>query len=278
MTISQDLLSLYRYEVDTSRAVGRGGCGTVWRARDILLDQDVAIKTISPDHLDLTAARTERSFRLEAIAGARLSRSSRHIVKVLDLGRTGATLFFAMEWIEPMCRGRVDVSNMIGASSLAEARRVVLHACEAAWTAHGAGVVHSDIAPWNIVYDASMDVYKLADFGLLRTLENAFFSASGSLLQGGRLAFLPTYARTNIDLVSAASDVYALAVTLWTLISGESVQRRTSDEVPRVVRVVHNQRDAPYEIYRLLTRFVSDHRTTDSVAELREALLALPVR
>jgi serine/threonine protein kinase len=279
MSLDNDLGELYRYDVDTSRPVGKGGCGTVWRATDRLFDRAVAIKTISDDFGLLHTPEAARAFRFEAIAGARLGQLSKHIVGVFDFGRTIDTLYFTMEWIEPSLSGRIDISPLMGNVGLAEARKILRQAIEGLGIAHTNGVIHSDIAPWNIVFDPYSTLYKLADFGLLKIVESQLIgSPSGTLLHGGRRAFLPPYARDDIRQVSPASDVYAMAVTFWCLLEGDAVLSRQTDEPPSVVRIRRSERDAPYEVVRLLERFITHHTTSDATADLLAYLQEIPTR
>jgi serine/threonine protein kinase len=144
--------------------------------------------------------------------------------------------------------------------------------------AHLRGVVHSDIAPWNILYRESDDLYLLADFGLLKVVERDLLSVpSRSVLVGGRAAFLPPYARNNLDRVSPATDTYALAITFWNLLAGRAVLKH-EESVPGVISIAAEQRDAPPEVRQLLVRFVEEHTPDDNVADFVAALLRIPVR
>lgn len=270
-----NLSSLFRYDVDQS-IIGAGGCGELRPARDRLLDRPVAIKTIRDELAG--DRRAVRSFEQEAVASARLARGNKHIVDVTDLGRVDDYYYLVMEWIPPGETGRPDVSALTGACSVMRARQILLHACDATSYAHRRGIVHSDIAPWNILYRASTDSYLLADFGLAKVVQRDLLSVpSRTLLSGGRSAFVPAYVRNDFNLVSRATDTFALAVTFWQLLSGDSVLRH-SDSIPPVVTVALEQRDAPPQVRQLLTRFIEGHTRTDSVAELVEMLDRVPAR
>ncbi|MFC0847583.1 protein kinase [Streptomyces noboritoensis] len=277
MTFDHLLSELFRYTIQSRRPLHSGGCGDLWRAHDRLFGEDVAIKTIRSDLTTQALAKAQASFAAEAIVAARLSRKCLNIVPVRDLGRIDSTLYFVMDWIDAGEAKSADISHLIGHSSMATAKQILLHACEAVGLAHSEGIVHSDIAPWNIMHDKSSDIYLLADFGLLKVAESNLISIpSKSLLQGGRLAFLPHYARRDIGRVSYATDVFALAVTFWSLLDPQAL--RHEDRTPPVVRVVRDQIDAPPEARSLIARFIEGHTETDSVSQFLSYLHRVPVR
>jgi len=277
--IRDSLLHVYRYDQISDQPIGRGGCGHIWSAQDRLFDQPVAIKTIDESLEWTESERARRSFIKEAQVGARLGRHSRHIVKVRDLGFADNVPFFVMEWIEPRPgRSTIEVSPDMGAVSIGHAKAMMFEVCEAVATAHELGIVHSDIAPWNIVYDPSVRVYKLADFGLLKILEAKLVSiATRSLLTGGRTDFLPRDVLMGQEPIGYASDVYALAVTFRTLIEGSGCLGGNVLPTPTVIRVKHKGRtDAPPQVRQLLARFIDRHTPNDTVHEFVSMLQRVP--
>jgi len=271
---------LFRYEVIGDAPVGRGGCGHIWRAKDLLFDRPVALKTIDPPLLWSDADKAERTFRKEAIAGARLGELSNHVVRVIDLGRADETLYFAMEWIEPEAKNTgIDASALAGNVSLARAKEILFHVSDAVQTAHRNGIVHSDIAPWNIFFDSAKRLYKLADFGLLRIVEATLMSrGSGSLLQGGRLDFVPPSARSDISAIGYGTDVYALAATFRVLLEGfpRMSERFGLLSPPAVIRVKHENRDAPDAVRQLLNKFIYSYRPEQRIEEFVTMLQRVP--
>jgi len=269
-----DFSALFRYEINSAERIGAGGCGELWSGKDRLLDEQIALKTIR-DEL-ATSPRAVRSFEMEAIAAARLARESPYIVPVRDFGRVGDWYYLVMEWVPPDVDGRPDISSLAGRCSLGRARQILLQVANAVDKAHKRGIVHSDISPWNIMYKPSSDRYMLSDFGLLRVVYKDLLSVpSRTVLSGGRTAFLPPYARNDFEQISPASDVYALAITFWYLLSGEQVLRH-KEAVPGAVRIDVAQRDAPSQVRQLLVRFVEEHGRDDSVEEFVEMLQRVP--
>jgi serine/threonine protein kinase len=258
LTIREAIEQLFRYTDLSTDPIGRGGCGHIWRAYDLLFDRNVAIKTIDEVLLWDLGIKAKRSFVKEAQAGARLGELSRHIVKVYDLGIIENVPYFVMQWINPVeGRSSIDLSP------------------------DESGIVHSDIAPWNIVYDPSERVYKLADFGLLKIMErNVLSQASGSLLTGGRADFFPLTVRLGEEPISYASDVYALAVTLRALLEGIKFLTIGGDSIlptPGVIRARHDgNREAPPQVRQLLLRFIDGHTPDDNVHEFQAMLQRIP--
>ncbi|GIM73620.1 hypothetical protein Aco04nite_36230 [Winogradskya consettensis] len=278
----QALEELYRYNTISDHPVGQGGCGQVWKCHDLLFDRVVAIKTIS-EFLSLSLNDTaRRTFVREAQAGARLGRISRHVVKVIDLGMIRDTPYFVMEWIErPPGKSKIDLSGDVGAVSVARMKKIMFEVSDAVATAHQSGIVHSDISPWNFLYDPAEKVYKLSDFGLLKIIEETLVSrGSGSLLVGGRADFFPQSVRAGAEPISYASDVYALAVTLRVILEGEGCLSRNGGKIlptPGVIPVRHEGgRDAPSQVRLLVERFVDGHGPGDTVIDFQRMLQQIP--
>lgn len=281
-SVRDSLELLFRYEGFSDDPIGGGGFGQIWKAHDRLFDQPVAIKTINEALPWRMSAGAKRTFIKEAQAGARLGRKSRNIVKVLDMGMVGDMPYFAMEWIAPRASYHgIDISQDMGCCTMVRAKSIIFDVLDALATAHNNKVVHSDIAPWNIVYDPADQVYKLSDFGLLKIMQGAIVSqGSGSLLVGGRADFFPRDVRSGVEEISYASDVYALAVTLRILVEGPGCLTANAGTVlptPGAIRVRHEGgRDAPPQLTNLLLRFIDSHTPKDTVQEFRDMLQRVP--
>jgi Protein kinase domain len=193
------------------RPLGRGGFGTVYRAWQVGVGREVALKV--GGHV-LSDERQRRRFLREANAAGRLS-SHAHIVAVYGAGVTDdGRPYLVME----LCsRGSlVDRLRRGGPLPAEEVRSVGVSIADALATAHAAGVLHRDVKPGNILLD-EYGVAKLADFGLAAVLD-----ASGDTSvtrEGLTPAYAPpeafAYARPTTRL-----DVYGLAATLYALLSG----------------------------------------------------------
>src|SRR3954470_7982078 len=140
-------------------AIGAGGMGEVYRARDTRLDRTVAIKVL-PSHLSGTPEMRER-FEREARTVSQLSHPN--ICALYDVGREGDTGFVVMEYLE----GETLAARIgKGALPLDQAVRVATQLADALDQAHRRGIVHRDVKPGNVMLTRSGA--KLLDFGLAK--------------------------------------------------------------------------------------------------------------
>ncbi|MGH2385131.1 MAG: protein kinase domain-containing protein, partial [Candidatus Limnocylindria bacterium] len=192
--------------------LGEGGMATIWRAVDEQLDREVAVKLLRPQ-FSADAGFAAR-FKQEARSAGGLSHPN--IVSVYDYGTDGADgeQYIVMELIE----GR-DLSAVLherGALSVDDAVRVAIGVAGALEVAHRKGIVHRDVKPGNILITDSGDV-KVTDFGIARAVAEASMTVTGTTL-GSVHYFSPEQARG--DEVTGASDVYALAIVLFEMLTG----------------------------------------------------------
>src|SRR5262245_57323387 len=140
--------------------LGKGAMGMVYRARDPVLDRQVALKTVTPALLSQPESRAR--FQREARAAAKLNHPN--IVTVYELGEAqDGTLFIAMELLEGMDLAQL----MAGSAQLTRDQkvRVVVDICRGLDYAHKQGVVHRDVKPANVRLTADGTV-KVVDFGI----------------------------------------------------------------------------------------------------------------
>jgi Tol biopolymer transport system component len=204
--------------------IGTGGMGEVYRARDLRLDRDVAIKVLSSDFGDSPGAR-ERLER-EARAIARLSHpriSTLHDVGSARIGDADAT-YLVMELVD----GETLAARLRrGSMTIAEALPVAIDVAEALVAAHAAGLVHRDLKPANVMLTRTGA--KLLDFGLARRRSSPAphdpqISTStlpptmSSLLAGTPAYMAPEQLKGgNAD---ARSDLFAFGAMLYEMIAG----------------------------------------------------------
>ncbi len=204
--------------------VGRGGMGTVYRARDPRLDRVVALKLVA------AAVAQDVEFRERFLREARSAAAIEHphIVPVHEVGEHLGLPFLAMRYLDGP-----DLREVLAVSGPLEPERVgaiALQLASALDVAHAKGLVHRDVKPANVllplddIHDAG-HVY-LTDFGVART------SAATTMTDGGDLVGTLAYVAPEViggRPAEAASDLYALACTLFHLLCGRAPFRSDHD-------------------------------------------------
>ncbi len=222
-----------RYRVEAR--IARGGMAVVYEATDLRLDRIVAVK-VMPHGLADDETFTRRFVR-EAHAAARLTHPN--VVAVYDQGEDNGVLFLAMEYVA----GRSTLRDLIrDEAPLAPRRALTLfeEILKAIAAAHESGIVHRDIKPENVLITPRGQV-KVADFGLARAISAATTAtATGGLLMG-TVSYLPPELVTD-GIADARSDVYALGVLLFELLTGTKPHRGDS---PIQVAYKHVHDDVP---------------------------------
>jgi len=224
--------------------LGAGGMGVVYRARQVSLGREVALKLIRPEHLYFAGAR-ER-FRREVEATARLQHPG--IVPVYTVGEERGMPFFAMELVAGASLGDVleslrgrDPASLAGnellellpgegSSPLFDGSwweccaRIVREVAEALEHAHRRGILHRDLKPSNVMITRSGRVM-LVDFGLSTNQRNTDPSAQRLTQSGSHLGSLPYMPPETISggtsASDARSDVYSLGVALYEILTLE---------------------------------------------------------
>lgn len=202
-------------EIDGFRilnVLGRGGMGIVYKAEDIALSRNVALKMIDP-----ALARDEsflRRFRAEARALARID--SPYIVSVHALRQTDLGLFIVMEYVEGgTVADPISAGPMPWMSALPLIKQILL----ALDHAHSVGVIHRDIKPGNVMLTPA-GVVKVTDFGLAKLHEQ---NVEATVTQGiaGTLSYMsPEQVKGQRDL-DHRSDLYSLGMMIYEMLSGE---------------------------------------------------------
>ena len=196
------------------RRIGRGGMAEVHLAHDLLLDRDVALKILFPEHA-VDPNFVER-FRREAQAVAGLNHPN--IVSVYDWGQTGNTYFMAMEYVEG--RTLADLIRRHGKIEPRNAAGAAMSIAEALAYAHRNNVVHRDIKPANILIGSNGAV-KVVDFGIARALDAGHeegLTQDGAVM-GTATYFSPEQAKgEGLDL---RSDLYSLGIVLYEMLAGQ---------------------------------------------------------
>ncbi len=192
--------------------LGRGGMGVVYRARQLNLPREVALKLMLPERLSSPTDR-ER-FRVEAEAIARLDHPS--IVPVYDVGQVGDRPYIAMKYIAGQ-----TLAQRLEQGPLAprEAARLAAHVAHAVHAAHQAGVLHRDLKPSNILLDDHNRPI-VTDFGLAKQQASSVDLTGSGAAVGTPLYAAPEQAAGARGHVGPASDVYSLGCLLYHMLTG----------------------------------------------------------
>lgn len=214
-----------RYEV--LEPIGQGGMGTVYRARDKLLDREIALKVLRPEITGPDwASRLEREARILA----RLEHPG--VVPVHDVGTLAdGRIYYLMKLV----RGR-RLDQFALDASLAETLRAFLRVCDAVGFAHAHGVVHRDLKPSNVMVGSFGEVLVL-DWGIARVaggmdqasgLAGPTQRADGDTAPGtvlGTPGFMaPEQAKGETHLVDERTDVFALGAILRSIVTSKSAE------------------------------------------------------
>jgi predicted Ser/Thr protein kinase len=205
-----------KYRVDA--VIGRGGMGAVFRARDLRLTRDVAVKVVRADMVLDPTARTR--FEREAQIVARLQHPA--IVTIFDYGNlpSGAA-FLVMEYV-----AGEDLRHVLKRErKLAPDRTVALigGVAEGIDAAHRAGVLHRDLKPENILLPASGAGPKVLDFGVAKMTEPGALDAGVTATAGATVIGTPAYMapeQLRGDNVDGRADVFSLGVLTYEMLTG----------------------------------------------------------
>ena len=198
-----------RYQLQDT--LGTGGMAVVYKARDLMLERNVAVKVLREDFSKDPAFR-ER-FRQEARAAANLSHPN--IVTVHDFGLDQGHLFIVMEYMPG-----TDLKSLTKQKErfeIDEALELMIQACGGIGYAHRAGLVHCDVKPHNMLVTPEGRL-KVTDFGIARALSTISPDEHSDVVWGTTHYFSPEHASGKPP--APASDVYSLGVILYEMVTG----------------------------------------------------------
>jgi WD40 repeat protein len=217
--------------------VARGGMGVVYRARQISLGREVALKMLLAG--ELATPETVQRFRNEAAAAARLEHP--HIVPVYEIGEHETQHFFSMRFVP----GRRDIAAW--ARDLPPEGRsraiatMMRRVADALAFAHDRGVLHRDLKPSNILVDEA-EAPQVTDFGLAKLIrgEDSGLTQTAAVM-GSPSYMAPEQAEGRHDEETTATDVYGLGAVLYEMLAGRppfvgnsplSTAKKVVDEPP----------------------------------------------
>ncbi len=203
---------LGRYEIVAE--LGQGAMGTVYKARDPLLDRIVAIKTISLNLPDEEVAEYEARFYQEAKAAGQLSHPN--IVTIYDIGKSDQLAYMAMEYLEGQ-----ELRKMLAGSSpipIERALNIAAQVADGLNYAHDRQVVHRDIKPGNVMV-LNDGMIKITDFGIARMRNNEIKTMTGMILGSPKYMSPEQVAGKRAD---PRSDLFSLGVVIYEMLTGTS--------------------------------------------------------
>jgi len=236
--------------------LGYGGMGTVYEAEDEELQRVVALKMIRSQHF--AGASEKQRFKREALAAAKLDHP--HIVPVYETGELDGCPFLAMKLI----RGGTLADLMAqGPMPPERAAMIVAKVAAAVQHAHDHGVLHRDLKPSNILIDEQGQPW-LTDFGLARLRSGATQETLHGTQIGTPMFMAPEQAAGRSEEVGPASDVWALGVLLYQMLSGRPpyeqgenlavIQRVITEPPPRLEAATAREKGLALLIDRCLQK------------------------
>ena len=275
--------TIEQYEI--LRKLGTGGSGVVYLANDTLLQRPVVLKILRTGLLTLEQMRTT------VLREARLASAIEHpnVCAIYEVGETGDEAYIVMQYIP----GRsLDTIIARGPASLPLILSVGIQIADGLQAAHSLGIFHRDLKPQNVMLTDG-GLVKLLDFGLARRLrpeDSTFDPAKPSLADNATVAATYTARGGTIRYMapeqfvtghsSAQSDIWALGIILYELVSGRHPFARPDAEDFQAIRAIQFQDlpdlgdNVPTELKSVIATCLEKNPAAryDSTGEVREAL------
>jgi serine/threonine protein kinase len=270
--MSETTLINNRYQIEET--LGKGGMAVVYKAHDLTLDRDVAIKVLRQKYSIEPAFREH--FQQEAKAAANLSHPN--IVTVYDFGFDSDRFFIIMEYVPGSDIKQIQATR--GHFNLKETLHLMQQACAGVGYAHRVGLVHCDIKPQNLLVTPDKMV-KIVDFGIARALASVNPDEKADIVWGSPSYFSPEQAAGLAP--SPASDVYSLGVIMYEMLTGDlpfsaqtptELARKHRQEMPLSPRELNPE--IPPEVELILLKTLAKepagrYRTADQLGQVLKA-------
>jgi eukaryotic-like serine/threonine-protein kinase len=204
----EELVLSNRYRLE--RQIAAGGMGEVWEATDQLLIRPVAVKLLRREYVSDEAARNR--FRAEARFAAALQHGG--IAQVYDYGEQDDLAYLVMELVPGEPLSKILIRNKV--LSTEATLDLVSQAARALQVAHGAGIIHRDIKPGNLMVTGDGTV-KITDFGIARNGQASELTQAGMVM--GTAHYVSPEQASGKD-ITPATDLYSLGVVAYECLAG----------------------------------------------------------
>jgi serine/threonine-protein kinase len=245
-----------RYEI--LGMLGAGGMGNVYKARDLELDELVALKVLRPELVG--APGTLERFRREVKLARRVTHPN--VARVFDIGERGGDRILTMEFVDGESLGallarekRLPVGRVVEIASAI---------CAGLGAAHAAGVVHRDLKPDNVLLEKGGRVV-LTDFGIARAVAADDAQNTLTAFVGTPAYMAPEQIEVGVP-IDARTDLYALGAMLFELLTGERPWQGDTLLVVAAARLLHpppdpraRRPDLPAGLAALVLRCMARH-------------------
>ncbi|MCI0413285.1 serine/threonine protein kinase [bacterium] len=260
-----------RYQI--LKELGRGGMGIVFQAHDKQLNEQVAIKIISP----LLSNDVDALGRMKREVSAARRISHPNIIRIHDISELNGLHFVSMEYflgtnLKELIRGSGALSQM-------QCTNIALQICDGMEAAHRQGIIHRDLKSQNIIINAMGDV-KIIDFGLARTAQLEGMTATGLIMGTPEYMAPEQVAGKKVD---ERADIYAFGIILYELFTGHvpftadsaiAVGFKQIKENPLPPREVNSQISEALQNVILKALNKDPFKRFSSVAEMKKELQA----
>ncbi len=225
--------------------VARGGMGVIYRARQVSLNRQVALKMIRDSQLAAPNAR--KRFHLEAEAAAKLHHPN--LVPLFEFGDLDGCQFLSMQFIEGRSLAQALRGVPLEPQRVAE---LIIKLARAIHYAHQRGVLHRDLKPANVLLDVAGEPH-ITDFGMAKIADRDLGLTQTSDVIGSPNYMAPEQAAGRNDQVTTATDVYSLGAIMFELLTGRP-PFRAQTPLETIRKVVDEEPTPAYALYSFVDR------------------------